>query len=414
MAGRVAVPVPSALCRFSACTADGGLETARWGAAGSAVRRFNEFVHRGERFGDWLRRFAQPWEVVSFLWIPGLLLGYACWFMLRSREALQDFAIFRKAAVLVIHGHSPYVAPTRAAVAHFDKFVYPPVAAVVFAPFASFPSGVARGLMFFAGLAAVVGALRLLRVEDWRCYSLALVSAPAFNSLGVGALTSFLLLGTAVAWRFRDNAAVAGLATALTAVLKLFLWPIAVWLVATRRWRAAVVCAGVSVVLLLGGWAVIGFAGLHNYPKLVHVLEQVEGPVSYSAVALLGLKGGAETAATVVLSLGGIGAIWLAARGPGGDRRALAAAVAVSLVATPLLWLHYLLFVFVPIALYRPRLSGLWFVPLILWATPTTHSHGITWRIAVALGVVAVVAMRTVFAGARVSSAGAIPRPAES
>jgi hypothetical protein len=268
--------------------------------------------------------------------------------------------------------------------------------------------------MFFGGLAAIVGALRLLRVEDWRCYSLALVSAPVFNSLGVGALTSFLLLAAALAWRYRDNAFVAAVATALTAVLKLFLWPVAVWLVATRRWRAAVLCAAVAVVFLLGGWAVIGFAGLHSYPKLVHVLEQVEGPVSYSTVALLGLKGGAETAATVVLSLAAIGAIWLAARGPDGDRRALAVAVAAALFVTPLLWLHYLLFVYVPIALYRPRLSGLWFLPLILWATPTTHSHGITWRIAVALGVLLVVAARTVFADARVSRAAAVPRPAAS
>ena len=367
-----------------------------------------------ERFGDWLRGFARPWEVVVFLWIPGLALGYACWFMLRSHEALQDFAIFRKAAVQVVHGQSPYVAPTPAAVAHFDKFVYPPGAALLFAPFAAFPSEAARALMFFAGLAAIVGALRLLRVEDWRCYSLALVSAPAFNSLGVGALTSFLLLGAALAWRYRGNAAVAAVATALTAVLKLFLWPVAVWLVATKRWRAAVLCAAVAVVFLLGGWAVIGFAGLHSYPKLVHVLERVEGPVSYSTVALLGLKGGAETAATVVLSLAAIGAIWLVARGPDGDRRALAVAVAAALFVTPLLWLHYLLFVYVPIALYRPRLSGLWFLPLILWATPTTHSHGITWRIAVALGVLLVVAARTVFAGARVSRAAAVPRPAAS
>src|SRR5262249_49869360 len=51
---------------------------------------------------------------------------------------------------------------------------------------------------------------------------------------------------------------------------------------------------------------------------------------------------------------------------------------------------------YVPIALYRPRLSGIWFVPLVLWATPGTQANGATWRIALALGVVAVVAARTV------------------
>lgn len=352
-------------------------------------------MQRFGAFGDRVRSFAQPWEVVSFLWVPALALAYACWFEFSAREALEDFGIFRTAALKVVHGHSPYVDPTAAALAHFDKFVYPPIAALVFAPFAALPSEAARVVMFLAGLAAVWGALRLLQVEDWRCYSVAILSAPAINSLALGALTSFLLLGAALAWRYRDLPAVAGVATAFTAVLKLFLWPLAVWFLVTRRWRALVICTLSSLVLILGGWAVIGFAGMRTYPTLIHVLERLEGPVSYSLVALLGLTGRAETAATVALSLATVAAIWIASRGSGGDRRALAVAVIGSLVAAPLVWLHYLLLLFVPIALYRPRLSGLWFLPLLLWLTPLTHSQGTTWRIALALGVVGVVAVLT-------------------
>jgi hypothetical protein len=373
-------------------------------------------VHRLEAFGDRLRSVAQPWEVVCFLWVPALGMAYAAWFEFTAREALEDFGIFRAAALDVVHGRSPYVAPNATALAHFDKFVYPPVAALLFAPFAALPSEAARVLMFLAGLAAVLGALRLLRVQDWRCYGVAILSAPAINSLALGALTSFLLLGAAFAWRYRDRPAVAGVATAFTAVLKLFLWPLAVWLLVTRRWRAQVLCVGVALVALLGGWAVIGFAGLRSYPTLVHVLERLEGPASYSTVALLGLSGGAATAITVVLSLAAVVAIGLAARGNGGDQRALAVAILASLVATPLVWLHYLLLLFVPIALYRPRLSALWFLPLALWVTPLTHSQGTTWRIAVALGVIGVVALRTVGASAVpvLSRGGAAPRPAES
>jgi hypothetical protein len=189
-----------------------------------------------------------------------------------------------------------------------------------------------------------------------------------------------------------------------------------VWLLATKRWRASAVCAGLAVVLLLGGWAVIDFAGLRSYPTTLHLLEQVEAPVSYSVVALLGLSGSAQTALTVVLSLLGVAGVVLAARGAGGDRRALAVAVVVSLLATPLVWLHYLLLLFVPIALYRPRLSGIWFLPLLLWATPSTHSHGATWRIALAMAVVAVVAARTVGSSVEpsLSRAAAVPRPAAS
>src|SRR6185503_13186292 len=135
-------------------------------------------------------------------------------------------------------------------------------------------------------------------------------------------------------WRYRDRPLVAGTATACAAVLKLFLWPLAIWLLATRRWRAAIFAALVGLVLLLGGWAVIGFADLGDYPSLVRLVERAEGPLSYSAVALVGLTGAAATAATVVLSLGAVVAIWFAARGAGGDRRALAVAVLASLVVT--------------------------------------------------------------------------------
>jgi Glycosyltransferase family 87 len=373
-------------------------------------------VHRFEAFGDRLRSFAQPWEIAAFLWAPGIVLGFAGWYEIRSRSALQDFGIFRTAALAVVHGHTPYVTPTAAAFAHFDKFVYPPIAALVFAPFAALPPGPARVLMFVLGVAAILGALRVLRVEDWRCYGVAIVSAPAINTLALGALTSLLLLGVALVWRYRDNAAVAAAAAALTAVVKLFLWPLGIWLLATKRWRAALLCAGIGVLLLLVGWAVIDFAGLRSYPTVVHLLEKVEAPASYSLVALFGLSGSAATAATAALSLAAVGAIWLTARGAGGDRRSLAVAVVASLVVTPLVWMHYLLLLFVPIALYRPRLSGLWFVPLVLWLTPTTHSHGTPWRIALALAVVAVVALRTLgVPGGRVlSRAGVAPRPASS
>ena len=379
--------------------------------------RFNPSVRRLEALlGDRLRSFAKPWELVSFVWVPAIALAYASWAEVRARNPLQDFDIFRSAALEVVHGRSPYVAPSAEAFAHFDKFVYPPVAALLFAPFAALPPGMARVLMAVAGLAAVLGALRVLRVEDWRCYGVAIVSAPAINTLALGAITSFLLLGAALAWRYRAKPAVAAVASAFTAVLKLFLWPIGVWLLVTRRWRAAVLCAVVAAVLLLGGWAVIDFAGLRSYPTVVRLLEQVETPVSYSVVALFGLTGGVRTTVTVVLSLAAVVAIALAARGTDGDRRALAVAVVASLVAAPLVWLHYLLLVFVPIALYRPRLSGLWFLPLLLWLTPTTHSHGTTWRIALAVAVVAVVAVRTVgsSAGPKLSRAGAVPRPLAS
>jgi hypothetical protein len=360
---------------------------------------------RIDSFGDRVRALGQPWEIGAFLWVPVVCLSFTGWYEFRARYTLQDFGIFRAAAVAVLHGRSPYVAATPAALAHFDKFVYPPVAALVFAPIAVLPSEVGRVLVSAGALVAIVGALRLLHVEDWRCYGVALVSAPAVNSLALGALTSFLLLGAAAAWRYRDRTAVVAIVVAFTAVLKLFLWPLLVWLLATRRWRSAAICAGVGTLLVLASWAVIGFAGFRSYPTLLHVLDRIEAPVSYSIVALVGVTGRAETALTAALAVAMAVAVVLAARAPDGDRRAFAAAVLGALVASPLLWLHYLLLLYVPIALYRPRLGPLWFLPLLLWVTPTAHSEGITWRIALGLAVVGVVALQTVATGLNRGSA---------
>ena len=212
------------------------------------------------------------------------------------------------------------------------------------------------------------------------------------NSVALGAFTAFLLLGTAAAWRYRDRPAAAGTISALTATAKLFLWPLGLWLLVTRRLRAAYVFVLGSVVLLIAGWAAIGFAGFRSYPHLLRVLSQLEAGTSYSVVALLGVSSSTSTVLSIVLTAIVLVAVPLAARGDDGERRAFAVAVLGALVATPVVWLHYYALLFVPIALYRPRLSKLWLVPLVLWATPATHSDGATWRIALALAALAAVA----------------------
>ena len=72
------------------------------------------------------------------------------------------------------------------------------------------------------------------------------------------------------------------------------------------------------------------------------------------------------------------------------------AAVVAGLIATPILWNHYLVLLLVPIALARPRLAPLWLLPLVLWATPHPESLGIAWRIVLVLAVICVVGVQTV------------------
>ncbi len=351
----------------------------------------------GEQLADRLRAAARPWEVAAFVWVPAIAIAYAYWFEFHhSRRALEDFGIFRAAARVILRGRSPFPPADPHALAHFDKFVYPPSTALLFTPLAELPLGVGRVIMLVLGVVCVLLALWLLRVVDWRCYGLAVMSAPAVNSLALGAVTSLLLVGIAATWRYRDRARYAAPTAALTAVSKLFLWPLGFWFFVTRRFRATLGFAVTGACVALGGWAVIGFAGLRSYPRLLHALSQTEQSTSYSPVALLRLSGTAATAVSAAVIALVVVAIVLAARGTDGDRRAFAVAVIGSLVATPILWLHYFLLLLVPIALYRPRLSPLWLAPVLLWATPATHSHGVTWQIAFALSLTALVTLRTV------------------
>jgi hypothetical protein len=345
-----------------------------------------------DSLGDRLRRLGQPWELALFGGLPALTVGGLVISELSRPNTLVDFAVFRTAAHAVIHGHSPYGASALTANGH-EGFVYPPFTGILFASFALLPNPVARALMLVVGFAAVLLALRLLRVADWRCYGLALLFAPTVNAVALGSITPLLLLGAAATWHYRDRPRVAGVVSALTAVSKVFVWPLAVWLVVRSRLRAAAIFIVSAVVLVIGGWAVIAFAGFSSYPHLIQLLSKKEALRSYSPAALFGTT---SVALSVGLALLVVAAVVVASRGADGDRRAFAVAIMGAIAATPVLWLHYLLLLLVPLALYRPRLSPLWFLPFVLWATPQTVPDGTLWKVALALGVAVALTVRVV------------------
>jgi len=364
----------------------------------------------GERLAVRIRGLGQPWELAVFLWVPFLFFAAVFAAEVHFRGSLGDWEIFRGAARSAFHGRSPYPAVVDpSALAHNDQFVYPPITALLVSPLAVLPDLAGRVLVLLLALACVLLALRLLGVSDWRCYGIALLTAPVLDTVSLGALSSAMLLGVAAAWRYRDRRYVAAPVTALTAVAKLFAWPLFVWLLATRRIRTAVAAAGITFVLLVGGWAAIGFAGLRGYPHLLRVLSHVEAVQSYSLVGLFRLEGVAATALTGLLALAVIAAVVFTSRGRDGDRRAFAVAVAGALLATPVLWLHYLVLLFVPIALARPRLSALWFAPLAFWVSPIAHSDGSIWRTCFVLAVATSIVLRSLVPAA--SAAAAIRRP---
>ena len=336
-----------------------------------------------------------PYSLALFAELPLIVAGFYAWTILVAhRWAMQDFETVRRAGHDVIHGVSPYPPPDPAVIAHATRLVYPPLIAYLFAPFAVVPYHVAAAVYLMLSVAAIPLTLRVLRIRDWRCYGVAFLWYPAVAGLGVGAIGPFLALLVALSWRYRDRTFVAAPLLALTMTLKLFLWPLGLWMLATRRWRAAALTGLLTAAAFVLPFLPLGMHVLRSYPSVLRTLDEVFGPISFSTDAFLKAAGFSSTAASgVVVALGAalvLAILWLGSR-PDGDRLALTAAVAAALLLSPIVWIHYFVLLLVPVALARPRLSGLWFLPLVLWATHTLESDGELWRFTIVLSTVAAV-----------------------
>ena len=350
-------------------------------------------------------------ELFLFGVLPTLVF---CWWLafavLESRDGSVvywafDTRQFWQAGNDVINGVSPYPSAASLATAgdHLDaagllevfRFSYPAGAAVAFAPL---------GLLGFDASAAVWGitlvvslfaALWILGIRDWRVFGVVIGSAPVIDAVRIGTLTPVLLLLLAVAWRWRDRRwAVSGaLGTAIA--LKLFLWPLVVWLAATRRWLEAVLTACLASGATLVAWAVIGFDGLSDYPELVRRLADIVEVRGFSLVALgveAGLPERVAGALPFLIGLSLLAGVVAVGRRDDGDRVAFSIAVIASIALTPIVWQHYFALLVVPLALARSRLAWAWGLMWIFWLFPAQENEGDLWKIAAAVAVTAAVA----------------------
>jgi hypothetical protein len=313
-----------------------------------------------------------------------------------------DFGIFYDAARDVVHGRSPYPAATVHALRHQNQFVYPPFAALVLVPLAVLPLHLAGGLMLLVSTVALVAALWLSGVRDRRCGAVALLSIAVAQGLVLGTITPLLTLALAAAWRWRDRPWVVAVALACAIAAKVFLAPVVLWLLLTRRFRAAVLSTGLSAALIVGSWVVIGFRDMAGYPHLLAVLSQVEETHGYSVVALclhLGLAAGA--ARVVACGVGAALAVvaFAVRRGARADAGVFGLAILICLALSPVVWLNYLTLVLPALAALRPRLSPLWLCLLAVWFFAGGNAVIDTWRVVLWQVDVAVLALA--FAGMR-------------
>jgi Glycosyltransferase family 87 len=311
--------------------------------------------------------------------------------LMTSGSFLFDFnGDLYRAGHAILQGHDPYqpgFLAALAAVKHaggavspaFAVPVYPAPALLAAVPFSLLPHLLAGLLFMGLMVAAMVLGLRMLGVRDWRCFVVALASWPFLFGLVVGALGPLIVLGMGLAWRFRARLWTPAIAIASVVVAKVFPWTVLVWLLVTRRFRTLALALLIGAVGVLAAWAVIGFGGMSEYPRMLANLSYVERGSGVSLVAALlgagvpaGVAEGVALAVTALL----LATAYRFARSPGGDRQALGLTAIAALTASPVVWAHYLVLLFVPIALASPTLSAIWFVPLLssVLADPRTNN----------------------------------------
>lgn len=231
-------------------------------------------------------------------------------------------------------------------------------------------------------IATLVAALLVLGVKDWRVYGVTFLWPSVIDAYQTANASLPLVLFVAVAWRWRHRAAIAGSAIGLAIAVKFFLWPAVVWLLAIRRVTAAVVAGAIIVGSLL---LMVPFTDIGEYVRLLQKLRRTFEPETYTIFAVLNDLGAPEIVSRGATIGAGAALLGLAWR-----RRSLTLALGAALVFSPIVWRHFFVLLIVPLALARPRLHVLWFVPISFWLGDGTF-NGDTPRTAFVLLVAAAV-----------------------
>lgn len=293
------------------------------------------------------------------------------------------------AAARLLDGGNPY-ATTAWGLAHGIAFTYPALSVIVLAPFALLGRSLSEHLYIVLCLLLVPATVWVAGVRDWRAFWLPLLWLPVIVGWEVGNVSLPILFLVALVWHWRDSPMRAGLVVAVAISIKTFAWPLGLWLLATRRWRAGLWALASGLVLNVLAWAIVGFNNLEPFLRVSGRLVDGQWRTGYSVLAIashLGLGRGAGE----LLLLGASALIALAVIQQGAFRRhereAMVLAVALMLVASPVVWSHYFVLLLIPIALARPRLSPLWLLPGVMWVCPVTTPSG--WQLVLAWAVAA-------------------------
>ena len=216
------------------------------------------------------------------------------------------------------------------------------------------------------------------------------LSAFTLRTLTLGTVEPLLFLLLALVWRLRDRPAESGVVLGCAIVLKPVVAPVLLFMLLTRRLRAA----AVTVTVAAGLWILAGGRSLDSYSTyatMLRRLSQAEARKSLSTVRLIADLHLSLGVASVIVAITGLAiviAAGLIARRRGGgeetDRAVFAVAVIVGVGSSPIVWSQYFLLVMLALLVVRVNLVWLyllfaasWFiVPDRVWVVSPSHYLG--------------------------------------
>jgi Glycosyltransferase family 87 len=313
-----------------------------------------------------------PWLVVfvaALVIVPTLFSIELLVFRLHHGNAFGDFtgSLWRPGH-LIRAGMNPY--PSLHSNLTTNPTDYPPFLLLLVGVPISFLGFHAGAFVWLAVLTLVgVALLKVLQVTDPRVWFVVLCSVPMVGASLAGNATPIIVLLVAIAWRYRDRALTCGIAVGAAIAVKLFVFPLLIWLAANRRWRALAAAVTSTVVFVFGSWAVIGFKGLLEYPRLLENVSKAQWAHSSSLYAFVVDVGGGRTLAQIAAVIAAVAVlvIW---------RGSFTSAVLASLLFSPVAWSFYYALLYVVAASASTRLSWRWLAPLtaaptVFWGSQT-------------------------------------------
>lgn len=331
---------------------------------------------------------------------PWKKLGWGClyalvglnilfqFFISLPQDSLRDFGTFYESGRAALDGRNPYEIHEhsyRVTIKHFDGAnpnLNPPASLLVFAPMSLFePHATLQAVCWgslILFLAVLLALNRIYRPPGGHWLVLWAMSMPGFwGTVMLGQIYVLLLAAVAAAWVLQDRGrlAWAGLLIGAMAAFKtnFLVWP--VLLLIAGHWRTAIPALGSFAVL--SALPVLLF-GVHVYSQWIEMVVNDDPSrilwVTNMSVIAYASRLGLPLAGTLIAGAILLGLAWWAWRSRPGIRDTGLIATIASLLASPVAWIHYGLFLLPP--LFATAWTRIMAVGAILLVTPRIVADG--------------------------------------